>query len=86
MSASALTVLDMAVEALFAKNIEAANEGIDKGGRLVEACEKARGDIKSPNGLQAVTRSTVLDSIARTTMYAMDIAEIAINGAMRKAD
>ncbi|MBM4237434.1 MAG: phosphate uptake regulator PhoU [Euryarchaeota archaeon] len=85
-SASALTVLDVAVEAMFAKDIEAANEAIDKGSRLVEACEKARGDIKSPNGLQAITRSTVLDSIARTTMYAMDIAEIAINGAMRKAD
>jgi phosphate uptake regulator len=86
MSSSSLRVLKESMDAFFAWDIEAANMAIDQGSILVQNCERLRAKIRAPSGMEAVTKTTVLDSIMRTAMLAMDIAEIAINGAMRRQE
>lgn len=83
-SSSSLKILKESMDAFFAWDIEAANMAIDRGNVLVQDCESLRTKIRASSGMEAVVRTTVLDSIMRTAMLAMDIAEIAINGAMRK--
>jgi phosphate uptake regulator len=83
LSAQAIKILDMAMEAFFRKDIKAANNIIDLGDKLVQQCQDQSGTERMPANQTAVARTSVMDSITRTTMYAMDIAEIAINGAMR---
>jgi phosphate uptake regulator len=84
LSEQAIKTLDMAMQAFFLKDIASANEIIDKGDELVQRCQNLSANSRLPANVSAVVRTSVLDSIIRTTMYAMDIAEIAINGAMRK--
>ncbi len=50
---------------------------------MVARCEMLSSDVRSKHNEAAVIYSSIVDSIIRVTMYAMDIAEIAINGAMR---
>lgn len=83
LSESAIGVLDKAMESFFRKDIRAANATIDAGDELVKRCQELDYSSRTPSNIAAVARTSVLDSITRTTMYAMDIAEIAINGAMR---
>ncbi|MEM0449141.1 MAG: phosphate uptake regulator PhoU [Methanomassiliicoccales archaeon] len=83
MSAQAMRILEMAMESYFRKDIKAANNIIDMGDKLVQECQDLSVSERLPANLCAVVRTSVIDSITRTTMYAMDIAEIAINGAMR---
>ena len=85
-SNAAIEIFDRAIEALFLKNIKTANDVIDRGNELVRSCEKMRARIDSSIPIELVAKTTVIDSITRTTMYSMDIAEIAINGAMRSLD
>jgi phosphate uptake regulator len=82
---AAVKIFDRAIEALFLKDTEKANDVIDRGNELVELCEKMRANIASSQPVELVAKTTVIDSITRTIMYSMDIAEIAINGAMRKS-
>jgi len=86
LSISSLKILKESMDAFFAWDIEAANMAIDKGNVLVQDCENLRPKIRASSGMEAVVKTTVLDSIMRTAMLAMDIAEIAINGAMRKRE
>jgi len=83
LSEQAIKILDMAMQAFFLKDIGSANEIIDKGDKLVQHCQDLGSNSRMPTNISAVVRTSVLDSIIRTTMYAMDIAEVAINGAMR---
>jgi phosphate uptake regulator len=83
LSDQAIKILDMAMQAFFLKNIGSANEIIDKGDELVQHCQNLGSNARMPANVSTVVRTSVLDSIIRTTMYAMDIAEVAINGAMR---
>lgn len=83
LSAQAIKILDMAMEAFFLKDIKSANDIIDMGDKLVQQCQDLNITARMPTNVSAVVKTSVLDSITRTTMYAMDIAEIAINGAMR---
>jgi phosphate uptake regulator len=81
MSNRAISTLDKAVDSLFKRDVHEANLVIDEGSQLVEDCEKLkpRGDKKGCAGLH---ENTVLDSILRTAMYSIDIAETAINVTM----
>jgi phosphate uptake regulator len=83
LSASGLAILDKAIEAHLLKNIKTANAAIDAGNDVVARCEKLSSDVRSKHTEAAVIYSSIVDSMIRVTMYAMDIAEIAINGAMR---
>lgn len=85
-SKESLGVLEKAIEAYFLKNIKNANTVIDKGEDLVGRCEMLSARLRSQHEPAAVVSTSVLDSIIRTTMYAMDVAEIAINGAMKLDD
>jgi phosphate uptake regulator len=82
-SDASLAVLDAAIQSLFKKNIDSANAAIDAGERAVTEIEGLYSTMKSPSKGTTVAKTSILDSITRTTMYAMDVAEIAINGAMR---
>lgn len=84
LSARSLAALDRAMEAFFKKDIRAANVLIDDAQVLAQDCQNRMNDLRAPGNAAAVTLASVLDSIARTTMYAMDIAEVAINAAMRE--
>ena len=86
LSAKALDVLDRSIEAFFLKDIAAANAAIDAGNVLVLNLEKLSTQIRMPTDKAAIVATNVVDSIIRTTMYSMDIAEIAINGAMNKKE
>jgi phosphate uptake regulator len=83
LSERAVKILDNAVESLFKRDIDEANLVIDEGSKLVEDCERLKpgGDIKVCTSLN---ENTVLDSILRTVMYSIDIAETAINLTMNK--
>jgi phosphate uptake regulator len=84
LSSSSLRIFGESMDAFFAWDIETANKAIDQGNILVQNCEQLRPKIRASSDMEAVTKTTVLDSIMRTAMLAMDIGEIAINGAMRK--
>jgi phosphate uptake regulator len=83
LSDSAINILEKAMEAFYLKDIKASNRVIDAGDELVQKCQDLNYGARMPNSMAAIARTTVIDSITRTTMYAMDIAEIAINAAMR---
>jgi phosphate uptake regulator len=86
LSAKALDVLDRSIEAFFLKDISAANAAIDAGNILVQSLERLSTQIRMPTDKAAVVATSVIDSIIRTTMYSMDISEIAINGAMNRKE
>jgi phosphate uptake regulator len=84
LSSSSMKILGESMDAFFAWDIEMANKAIDQGSILVQNCEQLRPKIRASSGMEAVIKTTVLDSIMRTAMLAMDIGEITINGAIRK--
>jgi phosphate uptake regulator len=86
LSAKSLEVLERSIEAFFLKDIKSANAAIDAGDSLVANLEKLSTEIRMPSNKAAVVATNVIDSLIRTTMYAMDISEIAINGAMNKKE
>jgi len=86
LSASAISILDKAMEAFFLKNIDTANLIIDQGMELVQKGQDLNTNTRMPANVAAMVKTFVIDSINRTTMLAMDIAEIAINAAMRLDD
>ncbi|MCX6650702.1 MAG: phosphate uptake regulator PhoU [Methanomassiliicoccales archaeon] len=83
LSAEAMSVLEKGMEALFRKDIDKANAIIDEGRNVVRKCEKVGRGLLTESSRDAIITNMVLDSIIRSTMYGVDIAEIAINGAMR---
>jgi phosphate uptake regulator len=86
LSEEAIALLDKAVEAFFLKDIAAANNLIDQGTELVQRGQDLNTSTRMPANVAAMVKTFVIDSINRTTMLAMDIAEIAINAAMRIED
>jgi Na+/phosphate symporter len=86
LSGKALDVLDRSIEAFFLKDIGSANAAIDAGNILVQNLEKLSTQIRMPTDKAAIVATNVIDSIVRTTMYSMDISEVAINGAMNKKE
>ncbi|MCG7845325.1 MAG: hypothetical protein MIO90_07845, partial [Methanomassiliicoccales archaeon] len=83
LSAESMRVLEKGMDALFRKNIDQANAVIDEGKDVVRKCERLGRELRTEDSREAIITHMVLDSIIRATMYAVDIAEIAINGAMR---
>jgi len=83
LSARSLSTLDRAMEAFFRMDIRAANALIDDAEVLAKDCQNRMNDLRAPGSAAAIALASVIDSISRTTMYAMDIAEVAINAAMR---
>jgi len=81
LSDRAIDTLNKSVESLFKRDIHEANLVIDEGAKLVEDCESLRpgGDSR---GCSSLYENTVLDSVLRTAMYSIDIAETAINVTM----
>jgi len=86
LSDSAITLLDKAMEAFFLKDIDSANRIIDQGTELVQRGQDLNTNTRMPANVAAMVKTFVIDSINRTTMLATDIAEIAINAAMRLDD
>jgi len=86
LSDSAITLLDKAMESFFLKDIGSANRIIDQGTELVQRGQDLNTNTRMPANVAAMVKTFVIDSINRTTMLAMDIAEIAINAAMRLDD
>ncbi|OPX63476.1 MAG: transcriptional regulator PhoU [Methanomassiliicoccales archaeon PtaB.Bin215] len=84
LSAESMKVLEKGMDALFRKDIPEANEVIDQGREVVKRCEKLGQVTRAKDSREAIIINMVMDSIIRSTMYAVDIAEIAINGAMRQ--
>lgn len=86
LSLSAIELLDKAMEAFFLKDIGTANNIIDQGSELVLRGQDLNTTTRMPANVAAMVKTFVIDSINRTTMQAMDIAEIAISAAMRIED
>ena len=84
LSTEAMGILERGMDSLFRKYIEETNEVIDTGSEVVRRCEKFGQGLRTEDSREAIITNMVLDSIIRSTMYGIDIAEIAINGAMRK--
>ncbi|MBI0582149.1 MAG: phosphate uptake regulator PhoU [Methanomassiliicoccales archaeon] len=84
LSHEALEVLNKAVESFFLRDISGANDIIDRAEELARQAEVLFPDMPSHTSKGAVTMTSVLDSVVRTIMYSMDIAELAINEAMRE--
>ncbi len=82
LSADALKLLETAVETLFSRNMEHANEVIDAVSRMVSSRDPELQDFFTRKGRVAVALAYVLESLERTALYASDIAEIALNHAV----
>jgi len=80
LSGRAVKLLDSAVDSIFRKDISLANSIIDMGEDLVQDCEALGPKVEGY--VHGVVENTVLDSVLRTAMYAIDIAETAINMAI----
>lgn len=82
-SLEALEVLSEAVESFFLRDVPEANRTIDRAKELAGRAERLFPDLPSRINKGAVTLTSVLDSVIRTIMYSTDVAELAINEAMR---
>lgn len=78
-----MEILSSSIEAFFLKDLSSANIYIDRAEILVQDAERLMPKLQSHAGRNAITKTSILDSVIRTIMYSMDIAEIAINDAMR---
>lgn len=83
LSGDALHVLQESVEAYFLRDIAASNAAIDRAEMLAHEAERLVPGLQGLPGKGAATKTSVLDSVIRTIMYSTDIAELAINEAMR---
>ncbi len=82
LSASAASALSEALEALESKDIPRANQVIDDAKRVAKEREKILRELSTKRGKLAVGLAYVLESLERSTSYASDLAEIAINHAV----
>ncbi len=83
LSDGVIEILNETIEAFFISDTKRANEAIDRAEVLAEDCERLKGELQASSRSDAVIKTTILDSIARTAMYSTDIGETAINDAMR---
>jgi phosphate uptake regulator len=78
-SAAALEILDRAFKALMARDIEAANDAVDRTMGLERQADALTHRVAGHKGEDLLALGAIVDSIRRTGGYAADIAEIAIN-------
>jgi phosphate uptake regulator len=78
-----MDILSRSVSAFFLHDVEAANLVIDNATALAKEGEQLMPELMGGGGKGTMSRTAVMNSIERTIMYATDIAEIAINDAMR---
>ncbi len=83
LSARAVETLNQAVEAFFRQDVQSANEVIDEARKLAQEGAEMLPRLQGKGGMGTMSRTAVMDSLVRTMMYSTDIAEIAINDAMR---
>lgn len=81
-SEESVNILMLAMESFFSRDVNKANEVIDSADLLSEKIKKSAYSLQ--NNFNAEIMS-ILDSIGRVAMYSADIAELAINDAMRSA-
>lgn len=82
-SKEGLELLTKAIEAFFLRDIEVANNTIDRSDALARRVESLSPELQAYGDKGAVSMASVMESVFRTIMYATDIAELAINEAMR---
>lgn len=78
-SSNVLLVMDRSVESMLKADMQTANEVADGSERLREAGEKLIEQVMNQRTKHAVPFARVVESIERTALYSVDIAEIAIN-------
>jgi phosphate uptake regulator len=76
--------LSEALDALEHKDLKRANEVLDDAKRVPAEREKILHQLSSKRGRIAVALAYVLESIERSSLYASDLAEIAINHAVEQ--
>lgn len=74
-----LSILDRSIESLLKVDLRTANEVADESEQLRENGERLIEQIMNHKGKSAVPLSRVVESLERTALYSVDIAEIAIN-------
>lgn len=82
-SSRAVEMLKQAVESFFIQDVVMANAVIDESRGTLEEGGKLQPRLQGTGGKGTMSRTAVMDSLVRTIMYATDVAEIAINDAMR---
>lgn len=82
-SKQALTLLDRAFQCFVGDNAEEAHEVIDSVEPFEARVSALRESIGGLKGRQAVALAYVLESVERTGAYATDLAELAVNNAVR---
>ncbi|MBI0583492.1 MAG: phosphate uptake regulator PhoU [Methanomassiliicoccus sp.] len=83
LSVRSVEVLSQAIGAFFHHDIAAANEVIDRAHDLAREGENLVPLLLGSGGKGTMSRTAVMDSLNRTFMYSSDIAEVAVNDAMR---
>lgn len=82
-SEESINILSLATESFFSRDVNKANKVIDSADELSERIKET--SYSSQNDFTAEVMS-ILDSVSRVAMYSADIAELAINDAMRSVD
>jgi phosphate uptake regulator len=82
MAAAAAAGLSEALEALEQKDIPRANAVLDEAKKVPAQREKILHELATKRGRLAVALAYVLESLERSSLYASDLAEIAINHAV----
>lgn len=81
-SSSGVSILDRAFGALISRDIEAANDAIDRMAEHQKLIDQLTHHVAARKGEELLALGTVVDSLGRTARYAGDIAEQAINMAV----
>lgn len=85
-SESALGMLDTAFRALMGRDLEAANDAVDRAAGLQKLTDSLTHRVATRKGEELLALGAIVDSIHRTGGYASDIAEIAINHVLSQDD
>lgn len=78
-TASAISILDKAFNALVSGNIDVANEAIDDRVHHQKLIDALSHHVANKKGEELLALGAIVDSLGRTASYAADIAEQAIN-------
>jgi phosphate uptake regulator len=79
LSDTAAKVLSNSLDSLEKKDVALANEVVDMAQRVTKEREKVLRELLTKRGRMAVALGYVLESLERSSLYASDLAEIAIN-------
>lgn len=81
---SALEILDTAFSSLFAGDLDAANETVDRLGPHQKLIDGLSHHVATKRGEELLALAAIIDSLGRAASYGVDIAEIAINNAVAR--